>query len=516
MIINLQVRWPFLMNLAILVEDQPMKKLTRLLIPVMIGCLAVLAFWSLPMKAKGAVEPNLMLPAVPFNASSVWGDPGTGQVPQPAQLVTHTVYLPIVYKKFGHGPFGIIMYDDISDSQGRQHMAQAGATLVTTVLSWSVVEPGAPVGGIHSYNWSTYDAKFNAAAEVDMEVFVLFTGNPSWAAELPGGPLYPGRMEDLKAFLSAAVERYDGDGLDDAPGSPKVTYWSFYAEPDNGDLGRALAGKGYWGHNGAGYAALMAEIYPVIKAANPWAQVLIGGLAYAWFEDQGGPFVRNFLPSVLSAMNTAYGQYYIDAFAFHYYPLSVEYASIADKAQALRRILSNYGLGNIPMMSPETGYWSATSLGSSEDKQAKWLVQTYTGGLSAGLQFMSWYKVFDGGTPHEQVGLFRGQDLNSPKPAYYAYKTLAAELSGYSFVREITGNGVEGYLFSNASGDTKTVLWATGLPRIVFFDGSQLKVVDKMGVETTVDRRTLFNLGGRTDQVGIFVTNSPIYVTASP
>jgi hypothetical protein len=454
--------------------------------------------------------------AVTCTPRPAWGDPGRAEVVHSAELVTSTLYLPLINKKFGDNPFGIIMYDDISDSQGRQHMAQAGATLVTTLLLWSVVEPAAPVGGIHSYNWSTYDAKFNAAAQVDMQVFVLFTGNPAWAAELSGGPLYPGRMEDLKAFLSAAVERYDRDGLDDAPGSPRVSYWSFYAEPDNGDLGRALSGKGYWGHNPAGYAQLLAEIYPVIKAADPYAQVLIGGLAYAWFEDQGGPFVRNFLPSVLSAMNTAYGQYYIDAFAFHYYPLSVEYASIAAKAQVLRGILSNYGLGNIPMMSPETGYWSATSLGSSEDKQAKWLVQTYTGGLSAGLRFMSWFKVFDGVTPHEQVGLFRGQDLNSPKPAYYAYKTLAAQLSGYSFVQEIQASGLAGYVFSNASGNTKTVLWATGLPQIVFFDGSQLKVVDKLGEEATVDGRTIFDLGGRAGQVGILVTHSPIYVTASP
>jgi hypothetical protein len=497
-----------------LMEDQPMKKLARFLIPVIIGCLAVLAFCSLPMKAKGAVEPNLMPPAVPFNPRSAWGDPGTGQVSHPAELVTHTLYLPIINKKFGHSPFGIIMYGDISDSAGRQHMAQAGSTIVTTFLHWSAVEPGAPVGGIHNYDWSTYDAKFNAAAEVGMEVFVLFTGNPSWAAELPGGPLYPGRMEDLKAFLSAAVERYDGDGIDDAPGSPRVTYWSFYAEPDNGDLGRALSsGKGYWGHNGAGYAALMAEIYPVIKAANPRARVLIGGLAYAWFEDQDGPFVRDFLPSVLSAMKTSYGRYYIDAFAFHYYPLSVEYATIADKARALRGILSSYGLGDIPMMSPEMGYWSARSLGSSEEKQATRLVQMYTRGLSERLQFMCWYKVFDSDYGHGEVGLFRGQDLNSPKPAYYSYKTLAQQLGGYSLVREISEPGVEGYVFNNAQGDEKTVLWATGLPRIVSFDGAQLHVVDKVGDEVTVDRKILYNLGRPANEVGILVTNSPIYVT---
>jgi len=83
-------------------------------------------------------------------------------------------------------------------------------------------------------------------------------------------------------------------------------------------------------------------------------------------------------------------------------------------------------------------------------------------------------------------------------------------------VREISEPGVEGYVFSNARGDEKTVLWATGLPRIVSFDGAQLHVVDKVGDEVTVDRKILYNLGRPADEVGILVTNSPIYVTADP
>jgi hypothetical protein len=407
------------------------------------------------------------------------------------------------------------MYGDISDSAGRQHMAQAGSTIVTTVFSWSDVEPTAPAGDSHIYDWSIYDTKFGAATEVGMDIFVLFTDNPSWAAQYPGGPLYSGRINDLKAFLSVAVERYDGDGIEDAPGSPVVTYWSFYAEPDNGDPVRASSGKGYWGHNGVGYAALLAEVYPVIRTANPQAQVLIGGLAYDWFEDQGGPFVRSFLPDVLNAMKTSYGRYYVDGLAFHYYPLSND--TILHKANALKAILSDCGTPGLPMMVPEMGYWSASGAGSSEEKQARRLAQMYTRGLLAGLQHMSWFAVFDYGDPNtyptEQHGLFRGQDLNSPKLAYYAYKTIAAELDGYTFARNLVESGIEGYVFNSPRKGEKVVIWATGSSRVVPFAGTQLRFVDVIGTALIVTDGGSGDFDGREGVIGIYATVNPAYVS---
>ena len=57
-----------------------------------------------------------------------------------------------------------------------------------------------------------------------MEVFVLFTDNPSWAAALPGGPVTA--TQALVDFVTRMAARYDCDGIEDAPGSPCGHYWS--------------------------------------------------------------------------------------------------------------------------------------------------------------------------------------------------------------------------------------------------------------------------------------------------
>ncbi len=108
------------------------------------------------------------------------------------------------------------------------------------------------------------------------------------------------------------AERYDGDRVNDAPGSPIITYFEMYNEPD----GNSLPEVRRWGHYGARYAQMLAAIYPAIKTANPNAKVLLGGIAYDGFEDKGGQFVRSFLDDVLNAG----GGDYFDIMNFHAYP----------------------------------------------------------------------------------------------------------------------------------------------------------------------------------------------------
>ena len=75
--------------------------------------------------------------------------------------------------------------------------------------------------------------------------------------------------------------------------------------------------------HGDAYAALLTAAYPAIKAANPQAKVVFGGIAYDWFTDadpvtpaNNGPFVRAFFEDVLK--NGGGG--YFDVMNFHFYP----------------------------------------------------------------------------------------------------------------------------------------------------------------------------------------------------
>ena len=289
----------------------------------------------------------------------------------------YTVTVPAVLQDFRPAyvpPFGIVMYGNVDNAGGLQIMQTAGAKWVTTMLNWSYIQP-TQNGAL---DWSSFDTKAENAQAAGMSVFVLFTSNPTWAAEYPDGPVYVTQTQALVTFVQAMVERYNCDGIEDAPGHPCVRYWSFYAEPDNGDPVRAAMGKGFWGNNGAGYAAMLEQISPVIHAADPEAKVLIGGLAYDSFTPTG-PFVRSFLTDTLAALNTTAGgpTAYIDAVAFHYYPLS--FATITAKATDIQGIMDRNGAGSLPLLSPETGFWSSPKYRSSESEQAAWVVETAFG-----------------------------------------------------------------------------------------------------------------------------------------
>jgi hypothetical protein len=443
-------------------------------------------------------------------------------VPAAPLELTPVVYLPAFHHPGNMNPFGVIMYGGVTDEQGLAKMTDAGSRWVTTRLVWATAEPYPPVGTVHTYHWSAFDTAAQNAQAAGVNLFVLVTGNPAWAASSPGGPVTD--MASMVSFVTAVAERYDGDGNADAAGQPVVNYWSFYAEPDNNQEWRATQqGKGLWGDNPAGYAAMLSQVAPAMHAANPRAKVLIGGLAYDWFttdcNPKCGPYVKSFLGGVLQNLNNYPGgaTRYLDAVAFHYYPISTwRWPTIRNKALEIQNTLNQHGAGSLPLIVPEMGYWSDPAAGSSETLQAQGLVQMYVRGFSAGIRQMSWYQVFDFGGGTESTGLFRNGNLLDPRPAYLAYNTMTAELTHYRYAQTLAAAGVEGYVFSLENGQTKTVLWATGSARNVPFNQECARRVDLLGAATQVTDGGAGDLDGANNgQVTLSIgSNNPTYVGA--
>lgn len=432
------------------------------------------------------------------------------------QVADTALFLPLLTQASDptyRSPFGVVIYGSLGAAAGVPEMEAAGARWVTTSLDWSSIEPQKGVR-----NWSSFDAKAEAAQDAGMDLFVLFTGNPSWAAELPGGPVY--NIQDLVSFVTAMAERYDCDGLSDAPSHPCVFSWSFYAEPDNGDYNRAINGKGYWGHNGAGYAAMLSHVTPALRGANPRSRVMIGGLAYDFFEEDGGPYVRRFLADTLDALQGLGGiATYLDAVAFHYYPISPQlWPTIADKAAEIQGIMQAHGAGSLPLLCPEMGYWSSPTFGSSEDQQARRLVQMFVRGYAAGVQMSSWYKVYDASGddyPDRSAGLFRVD--KSPKPSYYAYQTMTRELEGLHYKGLLNAPGAEGYVYRMGGGRTKTVVWSRAGTIQVVFPFTHLRLVNTLGQEYDIQDNQQGQPGdkdgGVVGQIALEIyENQPVYV----
>ena len=101
--------------------------------------------------------------------------------------------------------------------------AGTGVTWAKTRLEsfeWGEIEPAAPAAGVHAYDWSCTDAmvgEYQAAGFLNILSYV--SSKCAWGnvgpADIMPAPVF---MADYRAFISALVERYDGDGVDDMPG----------------------------------------------------------------------------------------------------------------------------------------------------------------------------------------------------------------------------------------------------------------------------------------------------------
>ncbi len=408
-------------------------------------------------------------------------------------------------------PFGISIYDTINDSTGLARMQTAGADLIFTNARWLDLEPTEGA----AYNFSFLDAKAAAAESVGMELVVLFDHSPNWAlinTTYPRSPIKADKYTALVNVVSALATRYNGNN-----GHPRINYWLFYGEPDNIYSG--------WGNNGNEYGDMLALVSPVIKAANPMAKVMPGAIAYERFTDDTvnvpGPFARNFLPTVLARLNTKAGgaAAYIDGIGFNEFGLSpTRWPTLRDKAATVRQIMAAANVGQLPLIVTEL---SRNSRGgnATETTQAQNVLKLYAEGIASNLAQMHWFMVFDDTSQQAALldnytyGLFRGTNINDPKPSYTAYTVAARELDGARFSRELGVGGTEGYVLIDGP-ELVTIVWATGSSVDVDFSQSCARVISRL------DQVTQVSDGGAGDRDGTangrvrlqVTTNEPIIV----
>jgi hypothetical protein len=434
---------------------------------------------------------------------------------------THSIYLPVVTNRldnslgtplFGVQIYSLTYYDRLVETQ---------SSWVRVPISWRQVEPvkGEP------YNWSSTDNRVSALVAVPgLNIILTIEGNPDWAAEFGengrNGPILTSELGSFASFIRAAVERYDGDGFNDGPGSPVVRYWEFYNEPDS----QSLPGDFRWGPYPQRYAQMLIAVYPQVKAASPMAQVVFGGIAYDWFIDQGGAFHREFLDVVLQS---GAGPYF-DIMNFHAYPAFdynwADYGpGIVEKTAFLRQKLADYGLSK-PMMITEAGWHSNAPGGgqfpSTPDIQARYVVALFTQSIAADLDSMIWWMLHDpGGNYQYDNGLILNDQNGTPKPAFVVYKHMIEQMRTTHYVRRLstaeTGAvDIEAHLFDDWTHNRSLyVIWLNPLEttssRLLRLPANTVTVYNMFGVAQIVSDG---NDGVLDGYVTLAVTGAPIYV----
>ena len=337
-------------------------------------------------------------------------------------------------------------------------------------LNWAFVEekPG-------TYDWARTDTLARDLTEEGLEIlWTVSSFHPS------SGRIHflPEDMDGYLRFLSAAVERYDGDGMDDAPGSPMVNVFQIENEVDGH----------FWEDTAVNYALLLKESIRVIKEANSHARVAIAGASTPEGYDR-------FYPEVLAEFGPEDEGF--DVLDVHWYESAGDYA-VHPKGNVL---LVDF-LEDLRIAAPSAEVWF-TEIGThsgtdvepgkppqTEAEQAGELVKRYAHFTGNGVAKVFWHTLLesrsytklmgqndffdnigliyngytykDGEAVYHPAGVGEDRGDGVKKLGFYSYKLMAEKLSDYAWVEPIhQENGAYVYQFRVGERDL-WVAWAEG------------------------------------------------------
>lgn len=363
-------------------------------------------------------------------------------------------------------PFGISIWPRQLVPQQAPDARRVGACWARINIYWDEIEPERTEP--RTFNWETADTVIKGAVNAGLRPIVTIGANPRWAAETYGGPTY--NVSEILEFLTVLAERYDRDGIMDAPGSPYVQIWEIYNEPDNYSPEiAALRGFGNWGLHGEAYAQFLGQARVALRLGNPNALVAIGGLAH---EQVGDIFDLDFPHKILAYARDHPGEVLFDFFNIHYFPVFESVYSgwgwgISGKTNYFREMMSVYSV-EYPILVTEMGYWSSSveppPWTGSHEEQTRFVVLEYVRSIAANIHASFWLLVNDLPASH---GVERGlYDIDGiPKPSANAYQTLVGKLNEMYFERslsvsELGNTAAEGYVFRSVKdGHRLYVVW---------------------------------------------------------
>lgn len=285
-----------------------------------------------------------------------------------------------------------------------QTVANAGGRYVGTVMPYA--------------GWELRAAGYPAAT--DEMCKRLFTEDFYYLAYDQRMDRYKDEAQYLR-FLARAVERYDGDGIDDMPGlTVPIKAWQIHNEPEGDRCGL------YRGDPTA-FARLMRVSHELIHASCADCYVINGGAGIPlWRESQnpvpgGVTFWRDFA--------AAGGAPYVDVIAAHYNDgKSASHGSVETLEYQIRRLRELLG-STKPVWLTEFGVVIGTNLGLftglPEAEAGAWYVRMYAAGLAAGAT-----RFF----PDAPAFVMMNGTVYLP---FYVQKLLQAQLGGFTSAEKV-------------------------------------------------------------------------------
>lgn len=181
-------------------------------------------------------------------------------------------------------------------------------------INWGEIEPRAPAGGKHTYHWEALDEGVRQWQRYGVHILMSLRFVSPWANAQPTlKPLYldgllswipktmadyvpkPEHRQDLRDFVRALVERYDGDGVDDMPGLLfPILHYQVCNEAYN---------ELFWGGTVEEYGAQLKEAAQAARDACPKAKVVLSGVCFrpmdGFYDREMEPRTKTYVESLL-------------------------------------------------------------------------------------------------------------------------------------------------------------------------------------------------------------------------
>jgi hypothetical protein len=293
-------------------------------------------------------------------------------------------------------------------------MRSIGITSVRVDANWGLIQPSSPM----IFDWTELDQEVRSIRSADMSVDLIIDGCPPWAALDKSTVAFtqPASSTQYATWAADVARRYSRQG---------VTYFEIWNEPNI---------KLFWHPkpDPAAYTADLKAAYTAIKAVDPSAFVIAGGLAP--LSDNG----TNYSPaSFLEAMYGDGAKGSFDAVAYHPYdfPLMPDtyepysgWSWMAETSPSVRSIMISNGDSTKPIWITEFGSPTNGRSGTLALAQRTQLSQALayvkkTNWIGA-IYIYTWQDGIPGPKGDEGFGLLTYNGL--PKPAFF---TVASALT---------------------------------------------------------------------------------------
>lgn len=297
-----------------------------------------------------------------------------------------------------------ILYDD-DDVSSIQSIGQAGQVHARVTCYWNEIEPVQDV-----WQFAPYDGLVQRATAASIPVLAIVGysikrvagSDPGYGASSAISFYPPDNLQGFAAYAGTLAARY-----------PSIRYWEVWNEPNN---------PAFWQPHpdAARYTEMLRLAYNAIKAANPGALVVLGGLSPGVGNGQANMVKAT---DFLSAVYDDEGANYFDVVGYHPYNDGVAPQQyLQDDVSSLRQVMVAHGDSDKKIWVTELDWFDGSaSRAVSEQVQAQYLSSAFT--ILYNLDYVErvyWYNLRDYASspqpanPALNYGLFRCDGSRRP------------------------------------------------------------------------------------------------------